>query len=395
MMTILHQKQFKPTSSKQVILLLVSTLPVMVATTIAPALPEMEIYFNSTPNVKFLVRLAVTLPALFLALVSPFIGVIIDKWGRKRLLFSATTLYGITGTSALFLNSIELILIGRALLGIATAGLMITSTTLIADYYQGNHRTKVMGNQGVFMALGGILFLVLGGFLANIYWQYVFLVYLGAFLLLPGIWILLYEPDVVQLNEQKSNEIVGLPYIIIGKAVISIFLLQVFFYISITEIPFYLTNSLLLDPNQVGLVLAMITVSMGVSALFYRKIKNSINFGYTFSIGFLLFSVGYLMLSIFPTVEGVVISLFVIGLGLGLLLPNFTVWLTSVTPNVLRGRVLSIYISFLFLGQFTSPIVSQTLLRTISISELFLIASFVLASLASFFLIDTFRQNRN
>jgi MFS family permease len=95
----------------KITLLLVSTLTVMSGATIAPSLPAMREYFADVPNADYLVRLALTLPALLIALGAPAVGVIIDRLGRKPLLLIALILYGLAGSSGLILNGLNLILI--------------------------------------------------------------------------------------------------------------------------------------------------------------------------------------------------------------------------------------------------------------------------------------------
>jgi MFS family permease len=67
----------------KIVLLLIGTLTVMSGATIAPSLPAMQDYFKAVPNSEYLVRLALTLPALFIALGAPIIGIAIDKFGRN------------------------------------------------------------------------------------------------------------------------------------------------------------------------------------------------------------------------------------------------------------------------------------------------------------------------
>lgn len=66
-------------------------------------------------------------------------------------------LYAITGSSGIYLESLGAILAGRALLGVAVAGVMTTATTLIADYYEGTVRARVSW-QAAFMSFGGVVF---------------------------------------------------------------------------------------------------------------------------------------------------------------------------------------------------------------------------------------------
>lgn len=95
-------------------LLLVSTLTVMAGATIAPSLPAMQQHFAEVANVAYWVRLVLTVPALLIAIGAPFVGVLIDQLGRKPLLTTALVVYGLAGSSGLWLNTIGLILVGRA-----------------------------------------------------------------------------------------------------------------------------------------------------------------------------------------------------------------------------------------------------------------------------------------
>jgi MFS family permease len=90
----------------KIVLLLIGTLTVMSGATIAPSLPAMQDYFKAVPNAEYLVRLALTLPALFIAIGAPIVGIAIDKFGRKPILLFSLALYGIAGSSG-YLTSVR------------------------------------------------------------------------------------------------------------------------------------------------------------------------------------------------------------------------------------------------------------------------------------------------
>ena len=169
-------------SAKEYTLLLISTMTVMAGATIAPALPVIA---KSFPNESQLtIQLILTMPALFAAIGSLFVGNIIDKIGRIKLLVVSISVYGLSGSSGLYLDNIGLLLVGRAILGLSVAGVMTTSTTLIGDYYEGEFRERMIGIQAAFMTFAGVIFISLGGVLADIHWQAPFGIYLLAFVFL-------------------------------------------------------------------------------------------------------------------------------------------------------------------------------------------------------------------
>ena len=56
---------------------------------LAPILPTLSTVFKSSAGAAALVPLILTIPALFIAILSPFAGAIADKVGRKRILIIA------------------------------------------------------------------------------------------------------------------------------------------------------------------------------------------------------------------------------------------------------------------------------------------------------------------
>ena len=87
------------TGFRNITILSGSTMTVLAGALLAPSLPDMALAFQDVPNAEFLVMLTLTMPALFIALGSPFAGILLDKLGRKPVLIVSLILYGISGTS--------------------------------------------------------------------------------------------------------------------------------------------------------------------------------------------------------------------------------------------------------------------------------------------------------
>ncbi len=365
-------------------LLLSSSLTVMAGATISPSLPAMRDYFAATPNADYWVRLVLTVPALFIAISAPFVGTAIDRFGRKPLLSFAVLLYGIAGTSGAVFNDLGLILVGRVLLGLSVAGIMTTATALIADYYIGAARAQFLGFQAACMGLGGVVFLSLGGFLADVSWRMPFLIYLLALLLLPLVVLVLPEPrrtDTVQNLGADAD--VGFPWQIAGLTYVAALLSQIVFYLIPVQLPFYLKELVNATASQSGLAIALVTLFSAASAIAYKQCKARLSFLSIYAIAFLFIAVGYLVIGFSPTYVMVLVGLAIAGTGLGLLMPNMNVCLTSVTPGSLRGRVLGGLTTALFLGQFVSPILSQPLSSAVGLAVTYQLASGLMIGLSA------------
>ncbi|HEY9658136.1 MAG TPA: MFS transporter [Allocoleopsis sp.] len=356
-------------------LLLSSSLTVMAGATIAPSLPAMRDYFAATANADYWVRLILTVPALFIAIGAPFVGTAIDRFGRKPLLAFAVLLYGIAGTSGAVLNDIGMILVGRVLLGLSVAGIMTTATALIADYYTGAARAQFLGFQAGFMGLGGVLFLSLGGFLADVNWRMPFLIYLLALLILPLVVLVLPEPNRTEATQSLRDDATEVfPWHIAGLTYLAALLSQIVFYLIPVQLPFYLKQLVNATASQSGLAIALATLFSAASAISYKQIKARLSFISIYAIAFLSMAIGYLVISVSPTYATVLVGLAIAGTGLGLLMPNMNVCLTSVTPGSLRGRVLGGLTTAFFLGQFVSPILSQPLSSVVGLDMTYRLA---------------------
>lgn len=365
-------------------LLVVSTLTVMSGATIAPSLPAMQQYFADVANVDYWVRLVLTIPALFIALSAPFVGVLIDKLGRIPLLATALVVYGLAGSSGLWLASIGLILFGRALLGLSVAGIMTTATALIADYYTGKARGEFLGLQAAFMALGGVVFLSVGGFLADIDWRMPFFIYLIALVLVPCVIWLLPEPNrtvsTTQANvpDQPVSLPMGLVILTYGIALLT----QIVFYLIPVQLPFYLQNLVNASAAESGLAIALTTLSSALSSILYQSVKSRLSFISIYGIAFLNMAFGYGLISVANGYAIVLPGLAIAGLGLGLLMPNMNLCLTSIAPTAARGRVLGGLTTSFFLGQFLSPLVSQPLSQVVGLDATYGLAGVVMGILA-------------
>jgi MFS family permease len=357
-------------------LLLVSTLTVMAGATIAPSLPAMRQHFSEVANADYWVRLILTVPALFIAVGAPIAGTIIDRFGRKGLLGLAVFLYGLAGGSGFVLSSIGLILIGRMLLGFSVAGIMTTATTLIADYYIGAQRARFLGLQAAFMGLGGVIFLTLGGYLADLNWRLPFLIYLLAWLILPLVVFVLPEPRLNRTNAQLTNATPAepTPWLLLSLTYGIAFLTQIVFYMIPVQLPFYLQQLSNANATQSGLAIALATLATSTSALNYQRLKARFTFMAIYAIAFLLMGIGYLIISLGQSYQLVLLGLTIAGLGVGLLTPNMNVCLTSSTPAALRGRILGGLTTSFFLGQFTSPLISQPLSQWVGLGATYALA---------------------
>jgi MFS family permease len=370
-------------------LLLASSLTVMAGATVSPALPAMKQHFAETiadPDLRAtLVKLVITLPALFIVIGSPIAGMIIDRFGRKPLLLITAILYGFAGSSGLVLDTLPAILIGRAFLGFAVAGVMVSATTLIADYYSGPARAAFMGLQAGFMGLGGVLFLTLGGFLAQQNWRFPFGIYSFAWLIVPLIFATIVEPHrkvATPGTATDGRSDYAMPIAILALVYGLTWLSQIVFYLIPVQLPFFLEGLVQAQPSQSGMAIALCTLFSAAASVAYGKLKQRMEFVSFLPLIFGLMGLGYLLIGQAQGWAQALVGLAIAGMGLGILMPNMTVWLSSAVGDAVRGRALGGLTTAMFLGQFLSPILSQPITSGLGLGSTYAIAGGFLLILA-------------
>jgi MFS family permease len=374
-------------------ILLISTLTVMAGATISPSLPQMAETFKDVPNAVFLSKLILTLPALFIAVFSPLFGWVIDTYGRLKLLYVLMVTYAIGGVSGYFLDDIYLILAGRALLGISVAGIMTVSVTLIGDYYQGKEREQLMGWQGAFMAFGGVVFLSIGGLLADISWRFPFLLYISSIIFLVSVYFFLYEPNRRKQRNQLLRTLFQLPlqvYMIYFTG----FMIMLLFYMLPIHIPFRIKELGIEGNSSTGFALALSILGATLSSIMYGRVKLRFSYEQVFILTFMLMGSGYFFIARVETYNALLAAMFIAGLGAGMTMPNVSTWLLSTVDEKFRGSAVGFLSTALFSGQFFSPILTEPIINITSLKMTFLIGSSIYGVLVLFFLVQSLHYRK-
>lgn len=358
----------------KITLLLTGSLTVMAGAIITSAIPNVKAYFGGSQQAELLSKLLVTLPSLFIAIVAPFAGRLIDKAGRKKVLLWSLLFYALGGTSGLYLSNIYFLLAGRAVLGFSVAGIMTINTTLIGDYFQGKMRSRFMGWQGAFMGFGGVIYVSAGGLLADISWRWPFAVYAVSLVLLMMAYKYLYEPELLQ--RKAGKRVREHAHLKIRKYVllyVTAFFGMLFFYMIPTQVPFLLQLTGVMTNSNLGFTISISVLAGAVVSLKYGNIRMRLNFYRIYVLTFLLMGAGYVMTALISGYAGILSGLIVAGFGTGMLMPNTNLWLISIAPSGRRGSMVGMLNLAVYGGQFLSPVVVAPLIAFRSIAFSFLV----------------------
>jgi len=360
-------------------ILSISLLTVMAGAAIAPALGIIKQHFSGAPDI--LVQMIVSMPALFIIITNLLFPTLSRRFSTRTIAVVGLLMYVIFGCGAFLADSITMLLILRALLGISVGLIMPLSTGLLSYYYSPEEQAGLMGLSAAMNQMGGVVATLLAGLLANIQWNYAFLVYgIG---LIAVVLVLLYLPaeyigrpkitrNELSDEEQASADLalgsiepVGTIKVPNGffarvrrfhPSVVGMLLLMIIFFV-------YPTNFAIAAHAQTTLsnsAITIIMVALDVVAFFVGLAFGALMRTFRQSIKYMapvLFFIGYLLMVLLPNTYGLIAGSAFIGLANGVGVPYLNTIASIKGGKNAATTVMPLLSIALYLGQFISPLI--------------------------------------
>lgn len=132
---------------------------------VQPLLPLLAAHFSVSAATSSLALSLTTLSLAFCLLIS---GGLAESWGRKRVMALALMLAGALGLACVLVESWSVLLVLRALLGLALSGLPALAMAYVGEEFDPESLPAAMGLYIGGTALGGLLGRLLSGLLSDI-----------------------------------------------------------------------------------------------------------------------------------------------------------------------------------------------------------------------------------
>lgn len=337
----------------QFTLLCIASLTIMVGSVVAPGVVTIAEALNVSAHPSWLV----TLPALGAIVFAPLTGRIIDTVGAYRACLAGLFLYGLLGMGLSALAEPLIVYVDRLLLGGTTALVMAACTMLISQWYQGTARLAMIAKQGMAIELGGVIFLLLGGQLAAIYWALPLNIYLLAWVFL--LMFVRYLPRLtpaVPHADKALNANTGQGWPLSAVYAITLLAMTVFFSL-IVVLPISLADAGM-NEARIGYLLSFISLVAVVSAFFMPTVVRRLKQRITLTLAFAFFAVAHGLFFLANDLALLMVASIASGLGFGLSIPLLNhMTVQSARPN-LMGRCLSYYTMAIFSGQFLTSFIT-------------------------------------
>jgi len=340
-----------------VLLALLACLPIAGTLLVAQILPQMEAAFPGTPDLRARVSIALTIPALVIALCSWGTGWVADRAGRRRLLIGSLFFYAAFGLAPLFLQSLDAIIASRAAMGVAEGVIMTCSTALIGDLYAGARRERLLSLQTACASMAAVFFAIIGGVLGNLGWRAPFLVYGIALLVLPLVvaWIPADRPVERPSGRRVAAEADRLPLAPLLAICGATLVMSLAFYAGQIQAPFLLNAIHAVPPSTVGLVSALANAAVVAGTACFPLVRR-FPLRATSIATFACLAAGLAIAAAATSHMVVALGLMLAGFAGGVALPTLLNGAMGLLSFRQRGQGTGLWQSSFWAGQFASPI---------------------------------------
>ncbi|MGL4423317.1 MAG: MFS transporter, partial [Gemmataceae bacterium] len=240
------------------------------------------------------------------------------------------------------------------------------SSALVSDYFPPPERPRFLGLQAMFMSLGGVIFIPIGGLLSQFGWHAPFWVYVLALPVLALAFRTIPEPPRNQANRSANDPNSKIrtrwPWGTIVFLCSVGFLGMIAFYLGPLQVSFHMKEHFGASPLLASLALAAATLTAALTSSQYGKIAPRVRPLVLLVITFGFVGAGFVVVGLTGSEVITWLGLVGTGFGSGLLVPTLSTWMLRAAPPAARGRLSGILISCIFLGQTVSPLILGALL---------------------------------
>jgi len=336
-----------------IILLSVVVFGVTGGSLVGPILPEMMGPLGASQKT---IGWALSVYTLCAMLATPFLGVVADRAGRKRVIVVSTLLFGAAGLAIGFSRAFWLVLLLRALQGIAVGGMMNTVVAALGDLYSGSERNRAMGYRVTAQSLTNAIIPFVSGVLATVAWFIPFFIHALA---IPAGLLAAGKLRETSRHERQPGHIRRSLAAVARPRALWLFFCNfmgfVLLYCIVVYMPIHVVRGFSLTTGHAGLAISVAAGTVGLTATQAGRLRmvlreETIVFAGLAGCGLALFLMG-----LTGSYAALLPVMLVWGLGFGTLMPVLNAAVAGLVSSELRAGFLSVFTLLIYLGQTVSP----------------------------------------
>ena len=335
----------------------VTLTAIMGVSSITPAFPKIIQELAISPEKIGLLITCFTFPGI---LLTPVLGVMADRLGRKKILIPSLMLFGLAGISCSLVQDFNKLIILRFIQGIGAASLGSINATIIGDLFSGKERAAAMGYNASVLSIGTASYPVIGGALATLGWHYPFMLSIIAFPV--GLLALFALKNPEPLNKQHLKIYISQALKTIrNRHVIVLFIACLFTFIilfgsCLTYFPFLIGNYFGKSPIIIGVMMSSMSLTTAITSTQLGKLVKIFSEKSLLMTSYFLYALALVIIPFLENVWLLFIPIAIFGLGNGLNIPNILSLLADLAPANQRAVLMSINGTVFRMGQTLGPI---------------------------------------
>ena len=300
-----------------------------------------------------------TAPAVVLI---PVVGVLSDRYGRKPVLSTGLTLFGVAGCAIGLTTDFTTVLGLRLLQGVGYAGVAPVLIASVGDLYEGAREATAQGLRFTTVGVSLTVFPLLSGLLVGVAWHAPFLLYAVALVAAVVVVVAFEEPTPATDGGTAGWSVRALLAVARRPAVAATLVGRTapsfLWFVFLTHNSLLVVRVLGGTPGQAGAVVAVASVASSLGSTQVGRLTAHFDSRrLPLLASFLVLSAGIASVGLAPSVAVVGVASVVAGAGFGIVLTLYRSTLTAVATDDVRGGLVSAGESLGRLGSTAAPVV--------------------------------------
>ncbi len=341
-------------------IVLFSSIPVtLMSSAVSPVLPKILTTFADYPNAAMLTK-----QVMGVASVAAAIGCLVGSWlanrcNHRSVLISAYSSYLFAGGLGFVLSDLYLLLASRAVVGLSAAIVSTVTLVVLSERADGNRRDSFLGALVCAALISAVIAFPAAGFLGNINWRLVFLIYLLPTPILVACFFMPHSRTQVPIVESAVKTPFSLPYRVMLMGFMCAFVAS----LPSVYLPFRFRDIGIEDSRIISLHLTIVTVVGAVLSALYGRIRRTLDIYQSLTISYGLVACGLMIVALAPALPIILVGAFIQGCGMGPLAPNIFALATQL-PAQERARAIGLVKAIMYGAPGFGILVLEPIART-------------------------------
>lgn len=306
-----------------------------------------------------------TIPYFLLMVASIFVGWLVTKISKKKLVLGGLLLIAFIGSSPFIVNSFSFIMVSRVLVGFGFGIISPLNTAFISEFFEGKDRAGMMGLHVAGMGIGAMCINIVGGIVGKLGYQQYFLIHLIS--LVTFILVLFLLPDTGAEVPSKSQKLK------LNRKVYELSFTSFFHTLFITaystNIGIHIAANLNGDSAVTGIVTAINAGFALLIGIFFSRISLLFK-QFTLPFSILMAGLGFLSITLMPnSMAGILLASACCGISLSCFMAQASYVISTSVSQVAIALAGGVFALIGGIGGLISPIVLNTISKLVLGSE--------------------------